>query len=218
MKQCKKCLLIKSYGDFYKDNSSKDGLHSWCKICNGEHVKSYQQANRDKINEKQRTRRKNLEKLNPKEYAYQLEKNSRRLRTYRDTPEGRAATMWAGMCNRVRNKYKGISIKCSRDEFINWAIPEIAYFMQNNHDETPSVDRIDSHGHYEFGNMRIISLRENVIRSSMLTRKLALNTDSEKLVVFERLTEAIGSICYHTNQSMAEFVEYLLHNNYNSTP
>lgn len=35
MKNCTKCKEIKSLEFFYKDNSKKSGLSSWCKACDG---------------------------------------------------------------------------------------------------------------------------------------------------------------------------------------
>lgn len=34
MKICKRCGVSKAYSDFHKSAKSKDGLHSYCKICN----------------------------------------------------------------------------------------------------------------------------------------------------------------------------------------
>lgn len=44
-KICAKCGIEKDVGEFYKDSSTKDGLHIQCKAC----VKAYQEANRKKI-------------------------------------------------------------------------------------------------------------------------------------------------------------------------
>lgn len=33
VKNCTKCKLPKPISDFYKNKSSKDGLHAWCKVC-----------------------------------------------------------------------------------------------------------------------------------------------------------------------------------------
>jgi len=57
---------------------------------------------------------------------------------------------------------KGIEIRFTYPEVITW-------IMRRKHtiikliaqDEIPSIDRIDSNGHYELPNMRIISLRKN---------------------------------------------------------
>lgn len=32
-KACTKCGVVKPFGDFYKNKSTKDGLNYWCKVC-----------------------------------------------------------------------------------------------------------------------------------------------------------------------------------------
>lgn len=50
---CNKCGQVKCYRAFSKDSKGKFGLSSWCKAC----VKSHQQANIDRINERRRENR-----------------------------------------------------------------------------------------------------------------------------------------------------------------
>ena len=45
MKKCKKCNEVKSFSEFAKDKSRKDGHRSSCKVCN----KAYYEANKEKI-------------------------------------------------------------------------------------------------------------------------------------------------------------------------
>jgi hypothetical protein len=45
MKTCHKCNILKSKEEFYKQSTSKDGLHSWCKICKNLDVQSRRIAN-----------------------------------------------------------------------------------------------------------------------------------------------------------------------------
>lgn len=50
MKICVKCSLEKEEKDFYKCARSRDGLNSWCKLCNNEHgVKKYRKGSPKKI-------------------------------------------------------------------------------------------------------------------------------------------------------------------------
>lgn len=53
--------------------------------------------------------------------------------------------------------YKGVEVLCSKDEFINWYMPQDF--------SGASVDRISDTGHYELSNMQVISIRQNVIKS-----------------------------------------------------
>ena len=52
-KVCKKCDLEKDESEFYKNKRNKDGLHSYCKICNAEKGRNWNQANKERVAEKQ---------------------------------------------------------------------------------------------------------------------------------------------------------------------
>lgn len=49
----------------------------------------------------------------------------------------------------------------SRSDFLAWALPAYAEWMQANLGLTPSLDRIKPAGHYEIGNLRILERGEN---------------------------------------------------------
>lgn len=64
MKQCSKCLLIKSYSDYYKNSRTKDSYCSKCKSCTKEDVKIWKQNNPEKVNaQNRRWNKKNPDKL-----------------------------------------------------------------------------------------------------------------------------------------------------------
>lgn len=73
----------------------------------------------------------------------------------------------------------GIKIKFTRTEFNEWCERNrdvILKLIKEGH--TPSVDRINSEGHYALDNMRIISLKENIAagvakRNRLRSEKLA---------------------------------------------
>jgi hypothetical protein len=78
----------------------------------------------------------------------------------------RAVSRYAMLLNRVtntetsRNKsYKGIEVRVSRDEFIDWFMPRDF--------EGCSVDRIEKSGHYELSNMQLISLQKNIAKDKL---------------------------------------------------
>ena len=50
-KKCIKCNEIKNAKLFNKSKETKDCLSSWCKECQAEYKKQYNEKNRDKINE-----------------------------------------------------------------------------------------------------------------------------------------------------------------------
>lgn len=84
--------------------------------------------------------------------------NARRLE-----PDHRAVQAWHDLNKRVRNQpeYAGVEVRVSQAEFIAWAVPAFAQWMKNNPGVTGSVDRQDPSGHYEIGNLRVISLGDN---------------------------------------------------------
>lgn len=50
-KQCKKCLEIKTYADFYRDKSTSSGLSRICKQCDSKKTIAYHKKNRATLNE-----------------------------------------------------------------------------------------------------------------------------------------------------------------------
>ena len=139
LKMCGKCHDWKSLDDFYNDKRQPDGKTSWCKAC------TYKQPAW-----KGRTKY--------AEYPPKLLKMA----------EGK----WAGMHDRCNdperhnaNCYRGIEVRVKKDEFIRWIIPELERFYREHPYEVASIDRINPDGHYEWGNMRVISLWRNSWRN-----------------------------------------------------
>jgi hypothetical protein len=218
IKRCGKCGLDKTIEEFWKNKKEADGLQYQCIECmkkyandNIDHRKNYLRDNKEKINSQSKKRRKNKKDQSPVLYEDDLKKHKIWLVNYRKTPEGKAGNMWSGMNGRIKHHkdYKDVLVKMNRQEFVEWAIPEVKKFMELNPNEVPSLDRIDYTGHYEFGNIRIIGLTSNVLRSRMLMKKLKLSADSSSQEVFARLTESVLSVCEHTSQSAKEYCSYL---------
>ena len=209
MKKCNKCKLEKPLVDFCKNKLNKDGLHCWCKKCSYESCVKYKKNNKHKINEYQRKRRLETKACEPDRHNIENHNNNARLRVYRKTAAGRAATMWSGLVYRSKHKYCGVEVRFIRDDFIEWAIPKIEKFLELFPDETPSIDRIDPNGHYEFTNVRVISLKRNVIRSSMLMKKIGLTKQSTEQEVFRSLAMSVISVCSNTGCSVKRFSDYM---------
>ena len=73
----------------------------------------------------------------------------------------RATAKHNAMCWRCQNEEryinKGIKVKVSLEDFVEW--------YQSNHIEKGChVDRIDNHGHYEIGNLQVLTQREHNLK------------------------------------------------------
>ena len=93
--------------------------------------------------------------------------NNQRQREYDRTPEGKAKQAFSNMYYRSENRdghhrqYANVKFLLDKDIFLKWAVPELTRFMDENPDCTPSFDRIDSSGHYEMSNLRILDFELN---------------------------------------------------------
>lgn len=52
--------------------------------------------------------------------------------------------------------YKNIELKITKKDYVEWGLKSLPDNLKQ-----PSIDRIDSNGHYEFGNIRWIEFRDN---------------------------------------------------------
>ena len=83
------------------------------------------------------------------------------------TPDGRAQIMWQGILKRANNSegtrptYANVELRMTSHEFVSWVIPLIEKWYRTQPDVVPTLDRINNLGHYELGNLRIISGKEN---------------------------------------------------------
>lgn len=83
---------------------------------------------------------------------------------YESSPERRAKRTWNTINCRSggrQKSYADVLVLMTRNEFLNWAIPEYKKWMRNNPNMTPSLDRIDPSKHYSINNIRIIERGEN---------------------------------------------------------
>lgn len=81
---------------------------------------------------------------------------------HRQTPRGRAVSAWHDLFKKIRQpEYLGIEVRIEKDVFLAWAEQEFSKWYRDNPGVRPSVDREDPDGHYELGNIRVISLAEN---------------------------------------------------------
>ena len=54
MKKCPECQKVKEYSEFYKNRTTKDGFHGYCKNCSRIFARRYHKANKEKVNERVR--------------------------------------------------------------------------------------------------------------------------------------------------------------------
>jgi hypothetical protein len=48
-KRCPRCERVLSAASFARDASKRDGLKSWCEVCDAERARAYYEANRERV-------------------------------------------------------------------------------------------------------------------------------------------------------------------------
>lgn len=118
-------------------------------------------------------------------------------RAYRLTPKGWAVNAWVRLNNRTINGAKpywrstghryylehGIRLEMTKTEFYAWVLAHWAdaEAIQRN-GKTPSIDRVDSKGHYSLDNIRIIENRLNTqnVRSELARIRNAASAERDE--------------------------------------
>lgn len=102
------------------------------------------------------------------------ESGTARYRRLKNTPEWAAKFAWNRITTRVGHhpNYAGVEIRMTKEEFLAWAIPAFEQWFREKPGVTPSIDRINSSGHYELGNVQILAYRRNCAKTSR-----AVNTE-----------------------------------------
>lgn len=86
------------------------------------------------------------------------------------TPIYRAYAAYYGMLARCGNAngknqaYADVELRMTWDEWLEWAVPRYEDFIKKNPSISPNVSRFGDKGHYEIGNIEIISGAENKAR------------------------------------------------------
>ncbi len=128
-----------------------------------------------------------------------------------DDVQVKCRRMWANMKNRVKNDpdYRHVEIKMSRNEFLSWAEPRVQNFLFLNPTATPSVDRMDSDGHYEILNIRIIDLDENRRGSRFISNFLKLYKLPNEDERIQALAQNIVATCRNAGIDKKNLVSFL---------
>lgn len=84
------------------------------------------------------------------------------------------------MVQRVQKSpwYRNVEIRMTKREFLDWATPLYEKWQREHPGVRASVDRIDSTGHYEIGNIQLISQRHNMMKA--MSETLARETSAPK--------------------------------------
>ena len=159
-KQCLDCGRELSVSKFGMDKSTRDGLHIHCRGCRSRYQKEYRKTNHGR-----EMRHRAEEKYRNSEHGREVcrQKNI----NYRNTIGGHLRQVFAGIkyrcCNPsctafknyggrgIQNKFKSV------DGFIEY-VTSVLKIDPCGLD----IDRIDNDGHYERGNIRFVTRKENM--------------------------------------------------------
>ena len=98
------------------------------------------------------------------------------------TPLYRAKAAYANMLRRCLNRcgddpsYANVELKMTLEEWLEWSLPRYEEFQREFPDKTPNAARYGDEGHYELGNIHIVSHEENCAE----TRKHGVRPDGTK--------------------------------------
>lgn len=157
-KCCNVCKELKSFNEYYKSKENKYGLSYRCKKCQLEY-------NQSRLHITRVTQAKRRDKKRKEVNAYNLE-------WYHNNPE-------KSMLKQVkaRAKKKGIEFNLTLEDII---IPELCPLLEipiirgskDGYRQSASLDRIDPNKGYIKGNVRVISMRANVMKNDATKEEL----------------------------------------------
>lgn len=113
------------------------------------------------------------------------------------TPLYRAKASYSGMKARCLNAngkhptYANVQLRMTIEEWLEWALPRYEKFIAERPDGSPAAARKGDSGHYEIGNIQIISNLENRAQQAMPAK---LRPDGKKRC--SRCKELKASNCF----------------------
>ena len=151
-KQCSKCKKIKSLDCFTKDSFSSNGLKCSCKECNNTSSRLHRCTTKSKI---QRKLYLSLDSTKQKEKARKIKNKNKILLSNA----------------KRRSKNKGIDFNITLEDIV---IPEVCPVLgipiyldaPKNSTHCPSLDRVDNTKGYVKGNVCVISIKANSLKSN----------------------------------------------------
>lgn len=158
MKTCAKCEQAKSFTMFYKNKAREDGVSVYCIVC----TKTYDQKNKSL---RLKTKRDGYIR-NPSVYK------DRSFKNYRSSIEQRML-----YSAKRRAKLKGIPFELTlEDLIIPETCPVLGYKLKINNEsskfDSPSLDKIVPEKGYVKGNVIIVSMKANQIKTNATLREL----------------------------------------------
>lgn len=106
--------------------------------------------------------------------SQRLQRNKVLKEQRRRNPFWEARWAWGRIKGRAGNlygnnpQYATVEVRMTRDEFLAWAIPAYTEWYRTHPAENPSIDRIESDKHYESGNLQLLTLSENSLKTKRL--------------------------------------------------
>ena len=131
------------------------------------------------------------------------QKSIARKKKYRRTAKG----FWKAMNYRCSHNpnYRKIEVKMTYEEWDQWVTPRLNKFKKQYPSQSPSVDRINPNGHYELGNVRIISRLHNMLISGWILPK-KLKSKQEKM---KHICRVVALMCKEYEIDFSEMTIYL---------
>lgn len=161
-KRCPKRKAMKSFSNFPKRKSRKDGYEGVCKICQSKYKKVYRQKNRDKLNKNRR--------LYGKEHKLELSKKQR-LRLESDPRH----SLIYNARQRARKKEIAFNLTVN-DITVPAKCPalgmELKVGQRYCNSNSPTIDRIDNTKGYIKGNIIVVSHKANTIKNNATLEEL----------------------------------------------
>lgn len=159
MKICNKCKIEKDLNEFFNHKQHKDGKTSQCKTC----IEAYNKTVREQS------------KLNQRKYrAENREKHNETKRKWFHNQDPRKKIFYS--C-KARAKRTGIEFTITLEDIV---VPELCPILnipfqqgsKNNYKYSYSLDRIDNNKGYIPGNVKVISMLANTMKSSATLQEL----------------------------------------------